>query len=113
MNKIEAIIRPEKLDAVKNALAEQGFVGLNVVNVVGRGVQKGIAYVGRAGGKQVIDMLPKMKLELVVRDGDTEKAINVIIAAARTGQIGDGKIFIMPVSDVIRVRTGERGNDAV
>ncbi len=113
MNKIEAILRPDKLEAVKNALADQGFVGLNVVNVVGRGKQKGIAYVGRAGEKQVIDMLPKIKLELVVRDADTEKAIAIILATARTGNIGDGKIFILPVKDAIRVRTGERGEDVV
>ena len=113
MDKIEAIIRPEKLEAVKNALAAEGFVGLNVVNVVGRGVQKGVVYVGRAGQKQSVDMLPKAKLELVVRSTDTEKAVSIIIAAARTGDIGDGKIFVTPVSQVIRVRTGERGDGAI
>lgn len=113
MNKIEAIIRPEKLDAVKNALAEQGFVGLNVVNVLGRGVQKGVAYVGRAGERTTVDMLPKTKLELVVREADTEKVIDIILNVARTGNIGDGKIFVIPVSQVIRVRTGERGDKVV
>lgn len=113
MNKVEAIIRPEKMEAVKNALAEQGFTGLNVVNVTGRGVQKGVVYVGRAGEKQTVDMLPKVKLELVVREGDTEKAINTIVTAARTGQIGDGKIFVTPVTQAIRVRTGERGEGVV
>jgi nitrogen regulatory protein P-II 1 len=113
LNKIEAIIRPEKLDAVKNALAEQGFVGLNVVNVLGRGVQKGVAYVGRAGDRATVDMLPKTKLELVVREADTEKAIGIILNVARTGNIGDGKIFVIPVSQVIRVRTGERGDKVV
>jgi nitrogen regulatory protein P-II 1 len=113
VDKIEAIIRPEKLEAVKNALAAEGFAGLNVVNVVGRGVQKGVVYVGRAGQKQSVDMLPKAKLELVVRSSDTERAVNAIIAAARTGNIGDGKIFITPVSEVIRVRTGERGDAAI
>jgi len=113
VDKIEAIIRPEKLEAVKNALAAEGFVGLNVVNVVGRGVQKGVVYVGRAGQKQSVDMLPKVKLELVVRSTDTEKAVSTILAAARTGNIGDGKIFVTPVSQVIRVRTGERGDTAI
>ena len=113
MNKLEAIIRPEKVEAVKNALAAEGFIGLNVVNVTGRGVQKGIAYVGRTGAKQVVEMLPKAKLEIVVRDADTEKAIGIIVVAARTGNIGDGKIFVIPVSDVIRVRTGERGEGAI
>ncbi|MFQ5827482.1 MAG: P-II family nitrogen regulator, partial [Dehalococcoidia bacterium] len=72
MNKLEAIIRPEKVDAVKNALAQAGFVGMNVVNVTGRGRQKGVTYVGRTGDKVDIDMLPKVKLELVVRDADTD-----------------------------------------
>jgi len=113
LNKIEAIIRPEKLDAVKNALAEQGFVGLNVVNVLGRGVQKGVAYVGRTGEKMTVDMLPKTKLEVVVREADTERVIDIILNVARTGNIGDGKIFVIPVSQVIRVRTGERGDKVV
>lgn len=113
MNKIEAIIRPERVDRVKDALAAEGFVGLNVVNVVGRGVQKGVVYQGRAGEKYTVDMLPKVKLELVVADADTEKALEVILAAARTGNIGDGKIFISPVTQVIRVRTGERGEKAL
>jgi nitrogen regulatory protein P-II 1 len=113
LNKVEAIIRPEKLEAVKEALAERGFVELNVVNVVGRGVQKGVVYLGRAGEKTTVDMLPKVKLELVVREADTEKVLNIILAAARTGNIGDGKIFVIPVSEVIRVRTGERGEQAI
>lgn len=113
MEKIEAIIRPEKLEAVKNALAEGGFVGLNVVNVTGRGVQKGITHTGRTGERITVDMLPKVKLELVVREGYRERAVNIIVAAARTGVIGDGKIFITPVLEVIRVRTGERGEQAI
>lgn len=113
MNKVEAIIRPEKLEAVKDALEAAGFVGLNVVNVVGRGVQKGVVYLGRAGEKGTIDILPKTKMELVVREADTEKAVSIIIAAARTGNIGDGKIFITPITEVIRVRTGERGEEAI
>ena len=113
MNKVEAIIRPEKLEAVKAALADKGFVGLNVVGVTGRGVQKGITHVGRTGERYSIDMLPKTKLELVVADADTEEVIAAIVAAARTGNIGDGKIFIIPVAEVIRVRTGERGETAI
>ncbi len=113
MQKIEAIIRPEKLEPVKNALAAEGLYGLNMVNVVGRGAQKGITHVGRTGDKYTIDMLPKVKLELVVCDKDLERAVGTILKAARTGNIGDGKIFIMPVSEVIRVRTGERGEKAV
>ncbi len=113
MKKIEAIIRPEKLEEVKTALANQGFAGLNTVNVVGRGIQKGITHVGRTGEKVSIDMLPKLKMELVVKDQDVDKAVNVIISASRTGNIGDGKIFIIPVEDVIRVRPGERGEKAL
>jgi nitrogen regulatory protein P-II 1 len=113
MNKVEAIVRPERLETVKEALSEAGFVGLNIVNVTGRGVQKGIVHAGRGGEEYRVDMLPKSKVELVVRDSDTEKVIATIIEAARTGAIGDGKIFVIPVSDAIRVRTGERGDAAI
>jgi len=113
MNKVEAIIRPERLEAVKEALAEAGFVGLNIVNVTGRGVQKGIVHTGRGGEEYRVDMLPKAKIELVVRDGDTDKVVNLIVQASRTGAIGDGKIFVSPVADAIRVRTGERGETAI
>ena len=113
MNKVEAIIRPERLEAVKEALADAGFVGLNIVNVTGRGVQKGIVHTGRGGQEYRVDMLPKSKIEVVVKDADTETAINLIIRAARTGDIGDGKIFIIPVADAVRVRTGERGDAAL
>jgi nitrogen regulatory protein P-II 1 len=113
MNKVEAIIRPERLETVKEALSEAGFVGLNIVNVTGRGVQKGIVHAGRGGEEYRVDMLPKAKIELVVTDADTEKVISTIIQASRTGSIGDGKIFIIPVSDAIRVRTGERGEAAI
>jgi nitrogen regulatory protein P-II 1 len=112
MNKIEAIIRPERLDAVKEALAGAGFVGLNIVAVTGRGVQKGIVHAGRGGEEYRVDMLPKSKIELVVADASTDKVIDVIIEAARTGAIGDGKIFVSPVAQAIRIRTGEKG-DAV
>ena len=113
MNKIEAIIRPEKLTAVKDALAEAGFLGLNVVSVTGRGAQKGVVHQGRGGQPVVVDMLPKVKLELVVSDSDTNRACEVIIDVARTGDIGDGKLFITAVSEIIRVRTGEKGEQAL
>lgn len=113
MNMIEAIIRPEKVDAVKEALAEAGFTGLNVIHVTGRGVQKGVVTTARGGGTITIDMLPKTKVSTVVKDKDTDKAVDIIIKAARTGNIGDGKIFVWPVAQVIRVRTGERGESAI
>ncbi|MFQ5879219.1 MAG: P-II family nitrogen regulator [Dehalococcoidia bacterium] len=113
MKKIEAIIRPEKLEEVKEALARAGLIGLNVVNVTGRGAQRGIVHVGRGGETYTVDMLPKVKVEAVVREADVEKAIAAIIEAARTGHIGDGKIFVSPVEEVVRVRTGERGEPAL
>jgi nitrogen regulatory protein P-II 1 len=113
MKKIEAIIRPEKLDDVKHALAEKGYIGLNIVGVTGRGVQKGIVHAGRAGTAYSVDMLPKVKLETVVEDKNVEEVVSTIQKAANTGNIGDGKIFIIPVDDAIRVRTAERGEAAV
>jgi len=113
MKKIEAIIRPEKLDAVKNALEVAGFLGLNIVHVTGRGVQKGIVHGGRGGETYTVDMLPKLKIDVVVKDADANKVIEVITATARTGNIGDGKIFVIPVEDAVRLRTGERGDVAV
>ena len=113
MHKIEAIIRPEKLDDVKEALANAGFTGLNIVHVTGRGVQRGVVHVGRGGESYTVDMLPKVKIEVVVAEADTDRVVKMICDAARTGNIGDGKIFVMPVVDAIRVRTGERGEAAV
>ena len=113
MHKIEAIIRPEKLDDVKNSLAAAGFTGLNIVHVTGRGAQKGLVHMGRGGETYEVDMLPKVKIEVVVKDSDADRAIKLICDAARTGNIGDGKIFLMPVTDAIRVRTGGRGEAAV
>ncbi|HYM15243.1 MAG TPA: P-II family nitrogen regulator [Dehalococcoidia bacterium] len=113
MKKIEAIIRPEKLDDVKHALAEKGYIGLNIVGVTGRGVQKGIVHTGRSGQAYSVDMLPKVKLETVVTDKNVDEVVETILNAARTGNIGDGKIFVMPVDQAIRVRTGERGDVAV
>jgi nitrogen regulatory protein P-II 1 len=113
MKKIEAIIRPEKLDEVKHALSEKGYVGLNIVGVTGRGVQKGIVHAGRTGQAYSVDMLPKVKLEIVVVDKAAEDVVSIIQKSAWTGNIGDGKIFILPVDDAIRVRTNERGDVAV
>lgn len=113
MYKLEAIIRPERLDDVKNALTEAGFTGMNIVHVTGRGVQRGIVHQGRGGESYTVDMLPKVKVEIVVADADAEKAVQVVVKAAQTGNIGDGKIFLIPVTDAIRVRTGERGDAAV
>ncbi len=115
MNKVEAIIRPEMLNAVKDALAEAGVTGINVAQVTGRGAQRGIEVGGPRGvaGGYVIDMLPKVKLETVVKDEDTQKAIDIIIEKSRTGIIGDGKIFISPVANAIRIRTGEEGEIAL
>lgn len=113
MKKVEAIIRPEKVNAVKDALVEGGFVGLNTVPVTGRGAQRGIVHQGRSGQSLTIDMLSKVKMELVVRDGDAEKVCDIIIETARTGEIGDGKIFISSVEEVIRVRTGDRGEESL
>lgn len=113
MKKIEAIIRPEKLDEVKSALEEAGFLGLNIVHVTGRGVQKGIVHGGRGGETYTVDMLPKLRIDVVAKDADVEKVVETITTAARTGNIGDGKIFISTVEEAIRVRTGERGEDVV
>ena len=114
MNKIEAIIRPEKLTSVRDALADAGLSGINVVHVTGRGQQRGVVAGGPRGvGRIVVDMLPKVKLELVVSDASTQKAIDTIIEHSRTGDIGDGKIFVIPVANAIRVRTGEQGDEAL
>lgn len=113
MKKIEGIIRPEKLNDVKEALESAGFVGMNIVHVTGRGAQKGIVHGGRGGETYTVDMLPKLKIEVIVKDADVQRAVDLIMNAARTGNIGDGKIFIIPVEDAIRVRTGERGDVAV
>jgi len=113
MKKIEAIIRPEKLDDVKHALSERGYIGLNIVGVTGRGVQKGVVHAGRGGQEYTVDMLPKVKLETVVADTNAEEVISIIQKSAWTGNIGDGKIFITEVQDAVRVSTGERGDVAV
>jgi len=113
MQKIEAIIRPEKLSSVKEALSANGICGLNITRITGRGVQKGIVGAGRGEESYEIDLLPKVKLEIVVSDAATEAAIGAICRAAYTGNIGDGKIFLSPVTDAVRIRTRERGDAAL
>ncbi len=112
MKKVEAIIRPEKLEEVKNALEKAGFIGMTVTEVKGRGRQKGIEQQWR-GRRYRVDLLPKVKIEMVVRDEDVDKVIDIILEKARTGSIGDGKIFVSSVEEVIRVRTGEKGEKAI
>ncbi|MCB2115811.1 MAG: P-II family nitrogen regulator [Rhodobacteraceae bacterium] len=112
MKKIEAIIKPFKLDEVKEALQEVGVQGLSVIEVKGFGRQKGHTELYR-GAEYVVDFLPKVKIEVVLSDDMVETAIDAIVSAARTDKIGDGKIFVSPVEQVIRIRTGETGEDAI
>jgi nitrogen regulatory protein P-II 1 len=112
MKKIEAIIKPFKLDEVKNALHEVGITGMTVSEVKGFGRQKGHTEVYR-GAEYVIDFLPKIKIEVVLDDAIAERAVQAIQDSARTDKIGDGKIFVLPVEQAIRIRTGEQGPDAV
>ena len=112
MKKIEAIIKPFKLDEVKEALHEVGLQGITVIEAKGFGRQKGHTELYR-GAEYVVDFLPKVKIELVVDDEMLERAVEAIQQAAHTGRIGDGKIFITSVEEVIRIRTGERGSEAI
>ena len=112
MKKIEAIIKPIKLDEVREALLELGVSGLTVTEVKGFGRQKGHTELYR-GAEYTVDFLPKVKVEVILADAMVDKAIDAIIKAARTGKIGDGKIFVTDVSQVVRIRTGETGEDAV
>lgn len=112
MKKIEAIIKPFKLDEVKDALHEIGLQGITVVEAKGFGRQKGHTELYR-GAEYVVDFLPKVKIEIVLDDALVERAVEAIQQAAHTGRIGDGKIFILPVEEAIRVRTGERGTEAI
>ena len=112
MKKIEAIIKPFKLEEVKTALADIGIEGMTVTEVKGFGRQKGHTEIYR-GSEYTVDFLPKVKLEVVVSDDVSDKAVEVIIKAAKTGKIGDGKIFILPVEQAIRIRTEEQGDRAV
>ena len=110
--KIEAIIRDEKLNDVKDALRQIGIVGMNVFEVRGHGRQGGITLAGRSGSFQV-DMLPRVQINIILSDHNVEKAIETIRSAALTGNVGDGIIFLYPVEEVIRIRTGERGRQAL
>jgi nitrogen regulatory protein P-II 1 len=112
VKKIEAIIQPFKLESVMEILAELGIQGITVTEVKGFGRQRGRSEIYR-GREFTVDFLPKVKIEIVVADGDTERVAKTISSAARTGKIGDGKIFILPAEDAIRIRTEERGEDAL
>ena len=112
MKKVEAVIKPFKLDDVKEALQEVGVQGMTVIEAKGYGRQKGHTELYR-GAEYVIDFLPKVKIEVIVADDQLERVIEAITTAARSGRIGDGKIFVTDIVDVIRIRTGERGSQAV
>lgn len=112
MKKIEAIIKPFKLDEVKEALSDVGIEGMTVSEVKGFGRQKGHTEIYR-GSEYTIDFLPKIKIEIVIPDEKETTAVNTIMKSARTGKIGDGKIFVIPVLDSVRIRTGERGESAI
>ncbi len=112
MKKVEAIIREEKLEPVKKYLEEIGYFGMTITEVSGRGRQKGVPL--KWGSKEYrLEFLPKLKIEVVAMDDDVPAIINAIIRGARTGEIGDGKIFIIPIDDAVRIRTGDSGNNAV
>ena len=112
MKKIEAIIRPHKLDEVHSALQEEGFTGLTVSEVRGYGRQKGHKEIYR-GSEYNIEFVPKIKVELICSENKVEKALEIIISRSKTGEVGDGKIFIIPMDDTIRIRTEESGDDAL
>ena len=112
MKKIEAIIKPFKLDEVKDKLNELGIQGITVTEVKGFGRQKGHTELYR-GAEYVVDFLPKIKMEIILADSQTEEVVNAITKAAQTGRIGDGKIFITKLEEAVRIRTGEKGEDAI
>jgi nitrogen regulatory protein P-II 1 len=112
MKKVEAIIKPFKLDEVKEALSGIGVQGITVSEVKGFGRQKGHTELYR-GAEYVVDFLPKVKLDIIVRDDMVPQVVDAIQRSAKTGRIGDGKIFVLPIEDVVRIRTGERGADAI
>ena len=112
MKKIEAIIKPFKLDEVKEALTKHGIQGMSVSEVKGFGRQKGHTELYR-GAEYVVDFLPKVKIEILIEDEKAASVTDAIVAAARTGRLGDGKIFISPVDEAVRIRTGERGEQAI
>ncbi len=112
MKKVEAIIKPFKLDEVKDALGEIGITGMTVIEVKGFGRQKGHTEIYR-GSEYTVDFLPKIKVELVIADGQVEAAVGAIVKTAKTGKIGDGKVFVSTVEEAIRIRTEEKGNSAI
>ncbi|MBI3011972.1 MAG: P-II family nitrogen regulator [Candidatus Omnitrophica bacterium] len=112
MKKIEAVVRPEKLDEVRKAIESVGYPGITITEAEGHGKQKGITQQWR-GETYRVDFLPKVKIEIVAGDADTERIIQAISKSAKTGSVGDGKIFVSDVRDVIRIRTGERGDQAI
>lgn len=112
MKKVEAIIRPERLEAVLEELRKLGYPGMTVTEVKGHGKQKGVTHMWR-GAEYRVEFLPKLKLEAVVLDEDLGRVVNAVVRAARTGSIGDGKIFIYEVADAVRIRTGETGFQAI
>jgi nitrogen regulatory protein P-II 1 len=112
MKKVEAVIKPFKLDEVKEALSSIGVQGITVSEVKGFGRQKGHTELYR-GAEYVVDFLPKVKLEIIVKDDMVNQVVDAVMKAAKTGRIGDGKIFVLPVDEVVRIRTGERGPDAL
>ncbi len=110
MKKIEAIIRPERFERVRRALEELGYPGITVTEVKGHGKQKGLRQQWR-GREYVVELLPKVKLDIAVLDEDVPVAIDAIVSNARTGEVGDGKIFVLPVDEAVRIRTGEKGEE--
>jgi nitrogen regulatory protein P-II 1 len=112
MKKIEAIVKPFKMEDVKEALAEIGIEGMTVSEVKGFGRQKGHTEIYR-GTEYTVDFLPKVKFEIVLKDDLVAKAVDTIVSAAKTGKIGDGKVFVIPIEDAVRIRTDERGEEAV
>ena len=112
MKKIEAIVRREKIDEIRKALEKAGYPGLTLTEVEGHGKQKGVTQQWR-GESYRVDLLPKTKLELVVSDKDADRLISTLTSAAKTGAVGDGKIFVSEIKDVVRIRTGDRGEDAL
>lgn len=112
MKKIEVIIRPEKLESVQCALEKVGYSGLMISEIEGHGKQKGIVQQWR-GEKYKVAFLPKIKIEIIVKDNEVERIIKTIVDSAKTGEIGDGKIFISPVENAVRIRTGEKGEQAI
>jgi nitrogen regulatory protein P-II 1 len=112
MKKIEAIVREDKFHPIKLALEEAGFISMTVSDVVGRGKQKGVTLKWRVGEHR-IEFLPKKKIEIIIDDEDCDTVVNIICERGRTGAVGDGKIFVMPVEEVVRIRTGDRGMAAV